>query len=137
LSFVFVIDSSTIAKFLLKEEGWRKVKDIIIEKPYTLDLALKEVANAIWRRTILLGNMNIEKAFVLLDDLLKLKNTLLIVEEQDLYLNQALKIAIENKIPIYDTLFITQAISKQAVLITSDENQYKIAQKLNVKVLYI
>jgi predicted nucleic acid-binding protein len=137
LSFVFVIDSSTIAKFLLKEEGWRKVKDIIIEKPYTLDLALKEVANAIWRRTILLGNMNIEKAFVLLDDLLKLKNTLLIVEEQDLYLNQAFRIAIENKIPIYDTLFITQAISKQAVLITSDENQYKIAQKLNVKVLYI
>jgi predicted nucleic acid-binding protein len=137
LSFVFVIDSSTIAKFLLKEEGWRKVKEIIIEKPYTLDLALKEVANAIWRRTILLGNMNIEKAFVLLDDLLKLKNTLLIVEEQDLYLNQAFRIAIENKIPIYDTLFITQAISKQAVLITSDENQYKIAQKLNVKVLYI
>ncbi|MCQ5341359.1 MAG: type II toxin-antitoxin system VapC family toxin, partial [Candidatus Methanomethylicia archaeon] len=74
---------------------------------------------------------------VLLDDLLKLKNTLLIVEEQDLYLNQAFRIAIENKIPIYDTLFITQAISKQAVLITSDENQYKIAQKLNVKVLYI
>jgi predicted nucleic acid-binding protein len=132
-----VIDSSTIAKFLLKEEGWGKVKEIIIEKPYTLDLALKEVANAIWRRTILLGNMNIEKAFVLLDDLLKLKNTLLMVEEQDLYLNQAFRIAIENKIPIYDTLFITQAISKQAVLITSDENQYKIAQKLNVKVLYI
>jgi predicted nucleic acid-binding protein len=47
LSFVFVIDSSTIAKFLLKEEEWRKVKEIIIEKPYTLDLALKEVANAI------------------------------------------------------------------------------------------
>jgi len=132
-----VIDSSTIAKFLLKEEGWRKVKEIIIEKPYTLDLAIKEVANAIWRRTILLENINIEKAFVLLDDLLKLKNTLLIVEEQDLYLNQAFRIAIENKIPIYDTLFITQAISKQAVLITSDENQYKIAQKLNVKVLYI
>jgi predicted nucleic acid-binding protein len=137
LSFVFVIDSSTIAKFLLKEEEWRKVKEIIIEKPYTLDLALKEVANAIWRRTILLGNISIEKAFILLDDLLKLKNTLLIVEEQDLYLNQALRIAIENKIPIYDTLFITQAINKQAVLITSDENQYKIAQKLNVKVLYI
>jgi len=132
-----VIDSSTIAKFLLKEEGWRKVKEIIIEKPYTLDLAIKEVANAIWRRTILLENINIEKAFVLLDDLLKLKNTLLIVEEQDLYLNQAFRIAIENKIPIYDTLFITQAISKQAVLITSDENQYEISQKLNVKVLYI
>jgi predicted nucleic acid-binding protein len=132
-----VIDSSTIAKFLLKEEGWRKIKEIIIEKPYTLDLAIKEVANAIWRRTILLGNMNIEKASVLLDDLLKLKNTLLMVEEQDLYINQAFRIAIENKIPIYDTLFITQAISKQAILITSDENQYKIAQKLNVEVLYI
>jgi predicted nucleic acid-binding protein len=41
-----VIDSSAIAKFLLKEEGWWKVKEVLIEKPYTLNLAVKEVANA-------------------------------------------------------------------------------------------
>jgi predicted nucleic acid-binding protein len=42
-----VIDSSTLAKFLLKESGWERVKGILTGKPYTLDLAVKEVANAI------------------------------------------------------------------------------------------
>jgi len=45
-----VIDSSTIAKFLLKEEGWGKAGEVLMGKPYTLDLAVKEVANTIWRR---------------------------------------------------------------------------------------
>jgi len=43
-----VIDSSALAVLLLKEEGWRKVKEILREKPYTIELAVKEVANSIW-----------------------------------------------------------------------------------------
>jgi predicted nucleic acid-binding protein len=39
-----VIDSSALAKLLLKEEGWKRVEEIIVEKPFTLDLAIKEVA---------------------------------------------------------------------------------------------
>jgi predicted nucleic acid-binding protein len=132
-----VIDSSTIAKFLLKEEGWGKAREVLMEKPYTLDLAVKEVANTIWRRVTLLGDISIDKAFTLLNDLLELKKILLIIEPQDLYLNQALKIAIENKIAIYDALFIVQAMRKQAVFITSDEKQHEIAQRLNVKAMYI
>jgi predicted nucleic acid-binding protein len=132
-----VIDSSTIAKFLLKEEGWGKAREVLMGKPYTLDLAVKEVANTIWRRVTLLRDISIDKAFTLLNDLLELKKILLIIEPQDLYLNQALKIAIENKIAIYDALFIVQAMRKQAVFITSDEKQHEIAQRLNVKAMYI
>lgn len=132
-----VIDSSAIAKFLLKEEGWWKVKEVLIEKPYTLNIAVKEVANAIWRRVTLLGDISIEKALMLLDNLLELKNALLIVEPQDPYLNQALRIAIENKITIYDALFIAQAIAKQAILTSSDEEQCRIAEKLSAETLCI
>jgi len=39
-----VIDSSALTKYLLKEKGWEK---IYFSKECTLDLAMKEVANAI------------------------------------------------------------------------------------------
>lgn len=37
-----VIDSSTLAKFLLKEGGWEWVKGVPTGGPYTLDLAVEE-----------------------------------------------------------------------------------------------
>lgn len=86
-----VIDSSILAKFILREEGWERIRDVISRKPHTLELAMEEVANAIWRRITLLADISIEKAFTLLSDLLEMKKILLIVEPQDHYLNQALK----------------------------------------------
>jgi predicted nucleic acid-binding protein len=132
-----VIDSSILAKFILREEGWEGIRDVISRKPYTLELAMEEVANAIWRRITLLADISIEKAFTLLSDLLEMKKTLLIVEPQDHYLNQALKIAVENKISIYDALFIAQAITKQATLVSSDREQCRVAEKLNIEVIYV
>lgn len=132
-----VIDSSAIAKFLLKEEGWLRVKGFLLEKPYTLELAVEEVANAIWRRVMLLRDISVGKAFIILNDLLELKKYLLVVEPQTPYLSQAFKIAIENKVTVYDALFIAQALAKHAVLITSDEKQCKLAENLNVETVYI
>lgn len=132
-----VIDSSTLAKFLLRESGWERVKGILTGKPYTLDLAVKEVANAIWRRVTLMGDVSLEKAPVILGDLLELKRVALRVEPQDPYLGQALRIAIENRVTVYDSLFIAQALAKKAALATSDERQGRVAERLNVKVEYI
>jgi len=42
-----VIDSSTLAKFPMRESGWERVKGILAGGPYTLDLAENEVANVI------------------------------------------------------------------------------------------
>ena len=132
-----VIDSSTLAKFLLRESGWERVKGILTGKPYTLDLAVKEVANAIWRRVTLMGDVSLEKAPVILGDLLELKRVALRVEPQDPYLGQALRIAIENRVTVYDSLFIAQALAKKAALTTSDERQGRVAERLNVKVEYV
>ena len=132
-----VIDSSTLAKFLLRESGWERVKGILTGKPYTLDLAVKEVANAIWRRVTLMGDVSLEKAPVILGDLLELRRVALRVEPQDPYLGQALRIAIENRVTVYDSLFIVQALAKKAALTTSDERQGRVAERLNVKVEYV
>jgi len=40
---VRVIDSSTLVKYFLREAGWEKSREIILEDVLTLDLAIKEV----------------------------------------------------------------------------------------------
>jgi predicted nucleic acid-binding protein len=59
------------------------------------------------------------------------------VEPQDPYLGQALKIAIENRVTVYDSLFIAQALAKKATLTTSDERQGRVAVRFNVEVEYV
>ena len=130
-----VIDSSALAVLLLKEEGWRKVKEILREKPYTIELAVKEVANSIWKRVKLLRDIDENKALTILGDLLELRRTALRIEPQDVYLGQALEIALKNDATIYDSLFIAQALTKKAILVTSDRKQAEIASRLDIRLI--
>jgi predicted nucleic acid-binding protein len=124
-----VIDSTVLAKYLLKEEGWEQVRSILISKQYTVSLAVKEAANAIWKRAILLKDINSGQATELLRDLNDISRMLIRVETQRQYLVEAMRIALKHRIPIYDSLFIAQAKSKGAALVTSDKRQYAIALK--------
>jgi len=126
---VRVIDSSSLVKFFSKEKGWEKVAQIIAEGVMTLDLSIKEVANALWKK-ILMGEMKEDVAIKILSDLLK-REAMLIVN-QDEYLLEAFKIANRNKITIYDSLFIALAKSMNLELITSDKKQYEIAKNEGV-----
>jgi len=126
---VRVIDSSSLVKFFSKERGWEKVAQIIEEGVITLDLSIKEVANALWKK-ILIGEMKEDIAIKILSDLLK--REAIIIVNQDEYLIEAFKIANRNKITIYDSLFIALAKSKNLELVTSDIKQYEIAKKEGV-----
>ena len=128
-----VIDSSALAAFLLKEKGWKRIGEILREKPYTLELAIKEVASSIWKRAKLLKDIDENKALTILGDLLKLRRTALRIEPQDIYLGQALEIALKNDATIYDALFIAQALAKKAILVTSDKKQAEIANRLGIR----
>jgi predicted nucleic acid-binding protein len=130
-----VIDSSVLTKYLLKEKDWEKIHEILLERPYTLDLAMKEVANAIWKRVFLLKDMDIKRAFMILNDLFDMK--LLRVEPQDNYLKLAFEIAINTGTALYDSLFIAQAFSKNAILITADKKQYKKTSELGLASILI
>ena len=128
-----VIDSSALAAFLLKEEGWKRIREILREKPYTLELAIKEATNLIWKRVKLLRDIDESKALTILGDLLSLRRTALRIEPQDMYLVQALEIALKNDATIYDSLFIAQALAKKAILVTLDKKQAEIADKWGVR----
>jgi len=131
---VRVIDSSSLVKFFSKEEGWEKIAQIIEEGVITLDLSIKEIANALWKK-ILIGEMNENIAIKILYDLLKLE-AIIIVNQYE-YLIEAFKIANRNKITIYDSLFIALAKSNNLELVTSDKKQYEIAKNEGVNSLFV
>lgn len=103
---------------------------------YTLDLALKEVANALWKHAVLLGSFSREVAVEKYRVLRRLiDEKLIVVEHEDQYLGKALEIALSFNVTVYDALYIAQALEKRARLATSDERQARVAKELGIEVL--
>ena len=117
---MIVIDASSIAKYILREENWE-------DEPYSLTLALAEVSNAIWKHHVLYKEISYEDAKTMFNALEKLKDVV-IFESFENYLKEAMKISIKEKITIYDALYLAQA-KKFSSLLTSDEKQWKVAKK--------
>ncbi|AWR99857.1 type II toxin-antitoxin system VapC family toxin [Metallosphaera hakonensis] len=125
-----VIDSSSLVKFFSKEKGWERVAEVITEGVLTLDLSIKEIANAFWKK-VNKGEMKEDLAIKILSDLIK--GEAISMANQDDYLVEAFRVANRNKITIYDALFIALAKSSKLELITSDKGQYEVALKEGVK----
>jgi predicted nucleic acid-binding protein len=134
---VIVIDASAIAKYVLREEHWEQVRDYLTAEPRPLDMVVAEVTNAIWKHQVIYRKISSMKPHALLFQALqKLKLDVLILESFDGYLTDALDIGVKEKLTIYDTLYIAQA-KKYGHLVTSDERQRKIAEKLGFDLVYI
>ncbi len=52
---VIVIDASSLAKYILREKNWRDVRDHLVDEVFSLNLALAEVSNAVWKHNVLYG----------------------------------------------------------------------------------
>ncbi|PUA31782.1 MAG: hypothetical protein B7O98_08255 [Zestosphaera tikiterensis] len=136
---MIVIDASALSKYVLKESLWRSVRDFILaNKPLvSVDLLIKEVLNVIWGYAVTLKVIDRSAAEELVDGVMGLiKTGVILLENSDQYLSEAVKIAFENSISVFDSLYIAQAL-KHGGLLTSDEKQAEVARKLNVKVHYI
>jgi len=136
---VIVIDASALVKFLLREDGWEKIGEILREEEcISLDHIVKEAANAIWRRAVVTKEESPEDALNRLKALINLirEDVLTLYNEID-YIEEAFNIAISNHITVYDALYIAQAVAIKAVLVTSDKKQASVAAKLGVAVKYI
>ena len=133
---MIVIDASSLAKYILREENWEKVREYLLDDPYSLTLALVEVSNAIWKHHVLYNVISGKEVKVMLEALGRLKEDVVIFEPFEDYLGDAMGISISEKIPIYDALYLAQA-KKYDGLLTSDEKQWKIARKLGIKVEYV
>jgi len=131
---VRVIDSSSLAKFFSREEGWDKVKELMIEGVVILDLGIKEVVNTLWKK-VLKNEMSYGIAQTIIKDLTEEKAIPIINQEK--FIAQAFALAVNEKITVYDALFIVAAKELKIELITSDRKQMDVALRNGVKVVFI
>jgi len=117
-----------LVKIITKEPGWEKLEELL-RGGETLDLALVEVSNAIWKKTVLLGMMKYEDSIIALKAVRELLPQLLVVHKSVDFLQRAMEISLKEKIPIYDSLYIALAEDKGEKLITGDKKQYDVAIK--------
>jgi predicted nucleic acid-binding protein len=121
---VKVIDSSALIKYVSKEEGWEIVETHIKEGCVTLELAIKETANALVKK-VLKNEVATETAKKIIAHLPKIVR----IVPQTEHFSKALEIATKYKITIYDALFIALAVNFGQPLLTSDKKQAEISEK--------
>ena len=127
-----VIDSSALIKYIAKEENWEKVEEHLKEGCITLDLAIKETANALVKKA-LKNEVTTETAKEIINYLPKIVR----ITPQKEHFSKALEIAIKHKLVIYDALFIALSANTSTPLLTSDEKQAKTSKEYGVAVTVI
>jgi len=130
---VTVADSSLIAAFVLKEDEWRSYADHL-KRAHTVDHAIKEAANAIWKAYMrgLIEDRDVRAKFAALRELFS--GNLIVYPEEQL-LDTAMEIAIRHKITLYDSLYLTLAIQNRLPLATLDKQQLKVAEELKIPII--
>jgi predicted nucleic acid-binding protein len=131
---VRVIDSSALVKYFSRESGWEEVERIMLEGVVTLDLAVKELANAL-RKKVSGNEMSFEIAARIIRDVVEGKP--FPVEPQEPYLVEAFEMALRNDVTVYDALFVAMAKRKGLELVTCDEKQAKAARGEGVKAVLL
>ena len=130
-----VLDSSVIAALFFPEQYSSWAENIVkkAEILYTVDIAYAEVMNVAWKRISLLKEA--EKDIILsLDDAIGFINEVCTVIETKKLFKQAINIAVNNKITVYDALFIALAKKKKTKLASLDK---QIIAKLKTENLII
>jgi len=133
---VIVIDASALTKFILKEEGWEEVISYLKAGTVSVDLVVKEVANAIWK-TFKQEVISIEEAKTILKALKEIVEKVIKIEEELNYVDEAIKIAFSRNITIYDSLYIAMAKIKGLNLLTIDETQANVAKAENITAIIL
>lgn len=131
-----VIDASALAKFILKEKGWEEVAEELKAGTLSVDLVVKEVANAVWKRSRE-GAVSPEESKIMLKALKEVLEKAVKVEGELAYLDGAVEITFNRGITIYDSLYIAMAKEKGLKLLTADRTQASVATAENVATIIL
>jgi len=123
---VIVVDSSAFLKLLLKEDGWEEVIPYLEPEMelHAPELLAVEVTNAIWKYAIRFKLITRRQAVRLQEHVERLIEEGVIASEPSVrYLSEALSIALNHLIPVYDSLFLAQTKRLEAKLVRAIENK--------------
>lgn len=128
-------------KLVLNEPESKEARDGVkdfLKKGYTLytvDFALVECLNVIWKHANLLTDLKIEEIPSAIDDLTKVYDNLNIVNARKIAVETS-DVALTQNIPVYDALYIALAQKISGTLYTADQKLCTTASKVtNSKLL--
>ncbi len=134
---MIVLDASAVVKLIIDEPDSDLVRKKIDseakegEPIYAPDIALAESINAIWKYSGLKGRKNVDP-YRALADLMLIWDRLSIVDTETLA-PIAMKIAVENRITIYDALYAALSKLNRAPLLTFDKSLKGKAGKIGIE----
>ena len=128
------IDSSSLAKFVNREENWELAAEALRGSCISLELAVKETGNSLWKR-VRRGQLDGKRAQRFFAEFVA-SRPFAIADQAQLY-SPAFEIATSFALPIYDALFLALSKEKGLPLVTSDPSQVKAAKQLGVEVQFI
>ena len=129
------MDSSILIKLVTNEVGSREARATVtgyLRKDYslyTVDLALAEGLNAIWKHLRISKDLKTEDAKPTIQDLTSLYDRLGILTTRELSY-EAIDIALAQNITLYDSLYIAATVKLKATLYTADQKLHKVAEKV-------
>jgi predicted nucleic acid-binding protein len=126
----YLIDASSIAILL----GKIKEKAVeFLEEASTLDLALYELGNFIWKECTLKKMINREEAINKIKDLTEIISLMDVkkLEKEDVI--GVMQIALDLKLTFYDASYLHVAKSTDKILITNDSELLDKAKEIGVK----
>jgi len=129
---VKVIDSSSLIKYIAREEDWKRVEEYVREGCITLDLAIKETANALVKK-LLRGEVDLETAREILNYIPRIVK----ITSQNEQFPKALEIAVKNKLSIYDAFFVALSVNTNMPLLTSDKKQSETSKEYGITVILV
>lgn len=116
-----VLDSSIIAAIFFQEKASKKAVQLIQDKDLvTVDLALAEVGNVAWKRVSLFGEDEELMAEALRISIKFITTSCEVLNMIEL-MDTAYEIAVEEKITVYDALFLAAALKEKIPLFTLDK----------------
>lgn len=130
---MIAVDASLIGAFILKEEGWESYAEVL-GSSLTVDHALKEVSNAIWKAHIR-EHIGLEDVGIKFEALKRLASKNLTIVPEEALLDRAMEIALSHRISIYDSLYLALSLYKSANLASLDETQISVATRLGIRVV--
>lgn len=137
---MIILDASVLTKLVVKEEhSIRAIKEVndaiqngeIIASP---DIALAESLNSVWKHLTLLKDISKKEADEAVGQLLFIWNKITKFETESLA-QRGIEIAVENNLPVYDSLYVAASKSNNALLFTFDSGITKKAEKLGIRLL--
>jgi len=140
MNYKYVVDSSVFASILVKDEFYERAKTFVERFSgsfLTLNLALIETANALWRHVYLLKRIPEDRYSRLRDKIRPLIYASADVRSAESLVEEALDNATRLGITIYDSLYVTLALKEGGRLVSFDEKLRKRLEEVGSNIIMV